>query len=208
MKPEYFRIRHSRSVSRGLTGMQQKQPCRYSRAGGNPEKKAFFIWISKIFFPLFFFGLSATTYAAEFGRLYTTPAQRQKLDELRHQRPQEIVIDVIQQDLEDSGTEESSAVLMDAITLNGLVYRSDGKNTAWINRNSTNTGNIETQFTTVRERDVGSNQVQIMLPDNRTNIHLKVGQQYDVHTQQVFDVVTDPATTSPAISPGDSRPSR
>jgi len=164
----------------------------------------------KIIFCLAVFSLSGASYAeAEFGRLYTTPAQRLKLDELRNKRPtEEVVIDLVQEDIPDTTVQEATLELTDGITLNGLVYRSDGKNTAWINSNSTNTGSIETQFTTVRERDVRSNQVQITLPDNRTNIQLKVGQQYDVQSQQVYDVVNDPQTTSPAISPGDSRPSR
>jgi ABC-type uncharacterized transport system permease subunit len=164
----------------------------------------------KIFFFLLIFSLSSASVAeAEFGRLYTTPAQRLKLDELRNKQPTEgVVIDLVQEDIQDTTVQEATPVLTDGITLNGLVYRSDGKNTAWINRNSTNAGSIETQFTTVRERDVRSNQVQITLPDNRTSIQLKVGQQYDVQSQQVYDVVNDPHSTSPAISPGDNRPSR
>jgi len=164
----------------------------------------------KIFFCLLILSLSSASVAeAEFGRLYTTPAQRLKLDELRNKRPtEEVVIELVQEDIQDASTQEATPVLMDGITLNGLVYRSDGKNTAWINRNSTNAGSIETQFTTVRERDVRSNQVQITLPDNRTSIQLKVGQQYDVQSQQVYDVVNDPLTTSPEISPGDNRPLR
>jgi len=164
----------------------------------------------KIFFFLLIFSLSGASVAeAEFGRLYTTPAQRLKLDELRNKQPTEgVVIDLVQEDIQDTTVQEATPVLTDGITLNGLVYRSDGKNTAWINRNSTNTGSIETQFTTVRERDVRSNQVQITLPDNRTNIQLKVGQQYDVQSQQFYDVVNDPHSTSPAIAPGDNRPSR
>jgi len=165
---------------------------------------------SKLFFSLTIISLSATTQAdGEFGRLYTTPVQRLNLDELRNKRPQEdIVIDLVQEDLPDLDTGETTTVLMDAITLNGLVYRRDGKNTAWINRNSTNVGSIETQFTKVRESDVRSNQVQITLPDNRTNIQLKVGQQYDIHSQQIYDVVNDLPGAGPVILPESSRQTR
>jgi len=147
----------------------------------------------------------ATSFAdAEFGRFYTTPNQRNQLDESRNKRPQdEIIVDVSRQDLPQARSEESGLVITDSITLDGLVYRSDGKNTAWVNRSSTNEGNIETQFTRVGEDDVRSNHVQITLPGNRTNIELKVGQQYDVNTQQVIDVVKDPATL-----PTNNRPSR
>lgn len=161
----------------------------------------------KIIFSLVFIGLSVPVYAdAEFGRLYTTPSQRLKLDELRNKQPTEpIVIDLSGQEISETESVVEAPVLIDAITLNGLVYRRDGKSTAWINGNSTTSGNIETQFTTVRETDVRSNQVQITLPDNRSNIQLKVGQQYDVRSHQVYDVVNDPVTSSPALSPGESR---
>lgn len=134
---------------------------------------------------------------AVFGRLYTTPKQREQLDEARNKPPQEtIIIDVAEQvDTELSEADTSTA---QSISLDGIVYRSDGKNTAWINRSSTNEGNLETQFTKVDEKDVRSNQVKITLPDKQTQINLKVGEQYDFDSREVHDTMKDPASQSPS----------
>jgi len=144
-----------------------------------------------------------------FGRLYTTPGQRAQLDEARNKLPTDgIKIDIVEQELLPTETAETQTDTSQSISLDGIVYRTDGKNTAWINRNSTNEGNIENQFTTVGERDVRSNQVRITLPDNHTRIDLKVGQSYDVNSKQVNDLAQDPQTATPSRLPDDRRPSR
>ena len=137
----------------------------------------------------------------EFGRFYTSSRQRVQLDELRQQRPQDdVVIEVVPDILPEIIDDEEEVTIIDSITLNGLVYRSDGKNSAWVNNNSTNEGNIETQFIKVMEQDVQSNTVDIILPDNQTNIKLKVGQQYDIHSQTIYDLVKDPSNPPPSLS--------
>jgi len=134
---------------------------------------------------------------AVFGRLYTTPKQREQLDEARNKPPQEtIIIDVAEPSATESA--ETDISTSQSISLDGIVYRSDGKNTAWINRSSTNEGNLETQFTNVDEKDVRSNQVKITLPDKQTQINLKVGEQYDIDSREVHDTMKDPASQSPS----------
>lgn len=135
---------------------------------------------------------------AVFGRLYTSPSQRDHLDEARNEKPQgEIIINIVADDLLEAEVDDEITATQ-SITLDGIVYRTDGKNTAWINRNSTNEGNLETQFTKVDESDVRSNQVRIILPDNQTRIELKVGQQYDINSKEIHDMMKDPPTTTPA----------
>jgi len=145
-----------------------------------------------------------------FGRFYTTPAQRSHLDELRARQPQgEIVVDITEEELPETEQEENDAALVDSITVDGIVYRSDGKNTAWVNRSNTLEGSITTQYTRVREQDVTGNKVQITLPDEKNRIRLKVGQQYDVHTGRVQDLVEDPLLQAPAATPArQANPSR
>lgn len=124
-----------------------------------------------------------------FGRLYTSPKQREQLDEARKKMIQgEAIIDVPVADIETTRSDTDEPVISQSISLNGIVYRTDGKNTAWINENSTNEGNLETQFTKVKERDVRSTDVQITLPDNQTRIDLKVGQHYDINTKEIHDL--------------------
>lgn len=151
---------------------------------------------------------ATATAQAEFGRFYTTPKQRQQLDEARNKRPQaEIIVEVNPQFQESAIEDEEVTTSSGSISLDGLVYRSDGKNTAWINRGSTNEGNIESQFTNVDERDVRSNHVNITLPGSG-DIQLKVGQQYDVNTRQVQEMKTDPAVRGAETDPGATRPPR
>ena len=138
----------------------------------------------------------------EFGRFYTTPRQRLQLDELKNQRPQEeIVVNIDAQDFDEPVAEEEAVTLMNSIIVNGLVYRSDGKNTAWVNSNSTIAGSIENQYTRVNEKDIHTNAVQITLPDKHSSIELKVGQQYDVLSQQVYDVGQQPVNVGPLEVP-------
>ena len=153
-------------------------------------------------------GSAAAAAQNEFGRFYTTPGQRDHLDELRERRPQDrIDIDISQEEVIETAPEEVLNII-DSITVNGLVHRSDGKNTAWINRSSTNEGNIETQYTRVGEGDVRRDNVRVTLPDNQTSIELKVGQEYDVHNRRVIDMVDDGQRAGDAIVPGGRSPSR
>lgn len=144
-----------------------------------------------------------------FGRLYTTAGQRAQLDEARNKLPMDgIKIDIVEQELLPTEAVEVQTDSSQSISLDGIVYRTDGKNTAWINRNNTNQGNLENQFTRVDENDVRSNQVRITLPDNHTRIDLKVGQRYDVTSKKVNDLAEDPQTATPSRLPEDHRPSR
>ncbi len=138
---------------------------------------------------------------AVFGRLYTTPKQREQLDEARNRKPQAGIVVITEQTPDLTPSIEAAPGVGQSITLDGIVYRSDGKNTAWVNRNSTNEGHLETLFTKVSEKDVRSNQVKITLPDNQTRIDLKVGQQYDVDSKEVRDMMKDPAGSSTSGQP-------
>ena len=141
----------------------------------------------------------------EFGRFYTTPRQRQQLEDLRNQRPQdEIVVEVAAETLQETTNEQNRLSNIDSITVNGLVYRSDGKNTAWINSNNVIQGSIVNQFTTVNENNVHPDNVEITLPDNQSHVHLKVGQQFDIYSEQIYDVVQDPISPIPNVDPRES----
>ena len=91
-----------------------------------------------------------TVSANEFGRLFTTPEQRQQLDRLRYQQdlePLELNLGMEEKQTQDD-TEHSSKI---SIRVNGLI---------------------------VREGDITSEQVEIKLPGNKKIIRLKVGEEY------------------------------
>lgn len=164
----------------------------------------------KILILIFVVSLSETVLAQDdFGRFYTTPRQRADLEEMRQNRPSgDIIIEVAPETIPDEVANDEVENLVDTISLNGLVYRSDGKNTAWINRSSTSFGSIVNQYTRVQERDVDADRVRITLPDDTSTIRLKVGQQYDVMNRQVYDVINDPLNPRPVIIPQNSNRSR
>lgn len=143
-----------------------------------------------------------------FGRFYTTPNQRDRLDAARSRQPQEMIVAPVAEEALPQAFAEDIPQSDSSITLDGIVYRSDGKNTAWINRSSTNEGNVATQFTKVGEKDVDSNHVRITLPDNQTRIELKVGEQYDINSKQIHDNMKDPVILREPTPTGSSRPSR
>jgi hypothetical protein len=143
-----------------------------------------------------------TPVATDFGRFYTTPRERTQLEESRVQAPRdEIETEFLVEEIPDANQPSQIVNLIDSIKVNGLVYRTDGKNTAWINSNSTVQGSIENQYTRVQERDVNSNSVEIRLPDNRTSIELKPGQQYDVNSNQVYDIINEPLNPNSIVTP-------
>jgi hypothetical protein len=142
-----------------------------------------------------------------FGRFYTTPKQREQLDEARRTQPEQITLALPEQEIQetDGGPAQPAA---SSIMLDGIVYRSDGKNTAWINRNSTNEGNVETQYTRVEEKDVDSNRVTIQLPGSGDRVPMKVGQEYDVNSKQIHDHMKDPVTSDTPTATDSTRPMR
>lgn len=150
-------------------------------------------------------GLAPAAHAeVVFGRFYTTPKQREQLDEARRSQPEKITLTIPEQEIPET-INGTVAPVTSSIMLNGIVYRSDGKNTAWINHNSTNQGNVETQYTHVDEKDVGSNKVIIHLPGSGERVPMKVGEEYDVNSKQIRDHMKDPA---PAASPSAAESTR
>jgi hypothetical protein len=57
---------------------------------------------------------------------------------------------------------------------------------------------LTTQFSSLREQNFMSSQVQITLPGETSDIRLMVGQQYDALASRVKDVVNIPSLQVPA----------
>jgi hypothetical protein len=128
--------------------------------------------------------------AEEFGRFFTTSAQRTQLDALRRTGP-EVAVEIADVDLDADQTAAAPADPQDAVTLKGVVRRSDGANTAWINESNTNEGNLAAQDIRVPKSRIGDNQVDLNIGDRPAPITLKVGETYDPVSNRVLDVTKE-----------------
>jgi hypothetical protein len=106
--------------------------------------------------------------AAELGRMFFTPAQRAALDSARRQN---IRTDIGNEDGER--TAAAAAPLPQTVRVNGLIQRSDGKNTVWLNNKPiTEKSSGGLNITTRR----GDTRINLSQPDSGRSMDLKVGQ--------------------------------
>lgn len=124
------------------------------------------------------FAAQAQPPAEQLGRLFHTPEQRALLDNARKTTPV------------NTGGETEIANAPN-VTLNGIVTRSDGKRTVWMN----NRLEHSVMQKGVQER----NQTQVQLPGGE--IKLKVGQRIDPTTGQVIENYRLPAPEVVAAKP-------
>lgn len=106
--------------------------------------------------------------AAELGRLFFTPEQRAALDNARRQN---IRVDIGNEDAERPPA--AAAPLPQSVRVNGLIQRSDGKNTVWLN-NKPITGQSSGGLNITTRR--GDTRVNLSQPDGGRSMDLKVGQ--------------------------------
>lgn len=103
------------------------------------------------------------------GRLFYTPEQRARMDVAR-QHERSVRID-----------EEESAPQSANILLNGVITRSDGKSTLWINN--------RIQSNELPAATVGkSGEVRVAAPGAQGTVRLKVGQSIDISSGVVEEV--------------------
>lgn len=116
----------------------------------------------------------APGYADEaLGRLFYTPEQRARMDVAR-QHERNVRID-----------EEESAPQSANILLNGVITRSDGKSTLWINNRLQNEASPSA---TVSKRG----EVRVVTPGTKQSVPLKVGQSIDMNSGQVEEIYRRP----------------
>ena len=126
---------------------------------------------------------------ATFGRFFTSPKQRQQLDVLRAAKPDVEDEIILVDDLPDETlAEEEDEIILDALTVRGVVYRKNRKNTAWLNNSNTNQGDLSFGPVRVDERGIKNDRVDIELTDNDTSLTLKVGETYDPHSSAISDL--------------------
>ena len=130
----------------------------------------------------------------DFGRFFTTPVQRQYLDQLKN-RGKPVVVNI---DKELSATDQPGGLQdreedNDAVSVKGLVYRKGGNSAAWVNDSNTFEGDIASGYTGVSENEISTSGIQVKI-GNRDHINLKVGQKYEPATENIRDIVRKPDT--------------
>ncbi len=116
------------------------------------------------------------------GRLFSTPAERERLDQLREQQKNKPVETIV----EATVIESKPVALPNTINVQGYVKRSDGKDgTVWINGEALqeNSGNQDVQ---VGDLTINSNAIPIRIPANGKRLSLKAGQEYDPANNRVY----------------------
>lgn len=130
-----------------------------------------------------FVAATADLCAAEpLGRLFYTPAQRAQLDALRAQKN---VTPPVQEAKEPAAAPE-------VVTYGGIVRRSDGKSTVWINNRMVNDGKPLDDIS-ISSRRRADDRVSVSLPQVPGTVELRVGQSLDVQTGSVSESFTRPA---------------
>ena len=120
--------------------------------------------------------------ADSLGRLFTSPAERSNLDQLRQTKKKLIAPTIVNTPID---AEVSPVVLPEAVNLQGYVKRNDGKEgTVWVN-NQALQENSHNQDVAVGKLSESSNRVPIKLSGNGKQLNLKAGQVYDPETGRV-----------------------
>lgn len=103
------------------------------------------------------------------GRLFFTPAQRTQLDAARAEKSRAPA----------AAEAEEPQPLPQVITYSGIVRRSDGKTTVWINNRPAEDGR-STESPALASRVHPDGSVVLRLPQNERPVRLRVGQSVDL----------------------------
>jgi hypothetical protein len=127
--------------------------------------------------------LVASTAVADdqIGRLFSTPDDRAKLDTLRSGLVKKMVLSEPVGEGGKSGLQPA-----EPLYFNGLVRRSDGRMTLWVNGQRLDQSGGSDELTLHRRAD-RQNRVKLRLKKERRTIQLKPGQAWDPAVKQVVD---------------------
>lgn len=130
--------------------------------------------------------MPSTTMAAELGRLFTTTETRAQLDQLRNREPEKMSapVEIILQ----PESPEPQEIILDPVSLRGTVQRNDGKNTVWVNDGNTYRGDLSLQDLDISSSTTDGH-ILIRMPDQETEVRLRVGETFDPYDQQTIDIV-------------------
>ncbi len=126
--------------------------------------------------------------ADELGRLFFSPAQRAQLDVVRAQRDRRLPTAATSSDT----TEEPVPQGPDVVTYNGVVRRSDGKSTVWINGRPMTERTRDSDVNVVGLRRDGT--VFVAVPQADRSASLRVGQSMEVMSGKIEEPYARRAT--------------
>ena len=133
--------------------------------------------------------------AEPLGRMFFTPAQRASLDVARTQRARTT--------LATEKTEEvaTAAPVPQTITFDGMLRRSDGKSTIWINNRPVNE-NQQAGGAVVVGRIRPDGGVSLQMPQSGRSVDLKVGQSIELLSGTIEEpYARKPPATAPEVKP-------
>jgi len=133
--------------------------------------------------------------AEPLGRLFYTPAQRAQLDSARSQRSRAPAV---------AAKQEPAAAVPELLTYDGLVRRSDGKTTVWINNRAIHDGRPANSlpFTSKLHAD-GS--VKLGVTQSDQSLDLKVGQSAELMSGTITEPYSRNAVAKRPVNPEAAR---
>ena len=109
--------------------------------------------------------------AAELERMFYTPAQRATLDNARKHKI------LVEFGSEENEQQPVAAPVPHDISVNGVIRRSDGKSTIWLNNRVVNEQQAGGVKAAVGRND---NRVRLSVPESGRSVDLKVGQTVEI----------------------------
>ncbi len=126
---------------------------------------------------LLMLGVANPVQAESFGRIFTTAKQRAILDNIRRYSKQK-----------KAGSKILQTVFNNKeVNVNGVVIRSDGINTVWINGKTNLNTNTSEAGVKIYRKDIKSDSVTITLSNSSKRITLKPGQAVDPLSGKIRD---------------------
>jgi hypothetical protein len=140
--------------------------------------------------------LPAAPGAEPLGRLFYTPAQRGQLDAARSQRSRAPVV---------AAEQEPAAAVPELLTYDGMIRRSDGKTTVWINNRAIHDGRPASNLPfTSKLRPDGS--VKLGVTQTDQSVDLRVGQSAEIMSGTITEPYSRSATSSTPAAKQPARP--
>lgn len=130
---------------------------------------------------VFLLGLAPLTGAEPLGRLFFSPDERAMLDQQRNKT--------------GGDSPPTQAAQTEQVTLNGIVRRSSGKTTAWINQLPQHE-NETPQGVAVQQEKTSKPSAVLLLPSGK-KVNLKAGQTFDTAKGKVREGYEDATAPSP-----------
>ena len=140
------------------------------------------------------FAAPATGADVPLGRLFFTPSQRSSLDIARTQRARATLA------TEKTDEVSTAAPVPQSITYDGVVRRSDGRSTVWINRRPVHDKEAASSTVVVgRVRQDGS--VSLQMPQSGRSVELKPGQSVELLSGAIEESFSRKPATPPEARP-------